>query len=357
MSSSSVRLNQDISGRSAAASKHFPCSKVKLRLTVLLILFIVIFVVSFSIGRFFVPIDQVINILLGKIFLIPQTWQKNMEIVVINIRLPRIVSAAFVGMALSVAGSVYQGMFKNPMVSPSLLGSSAGAGFGAALGIFAGLSGFGISISAFIIGTIAVFMAVFVSSRYRSNPTLGLVLAGIMISSLFQAATSFIKLVADPTDELPAITYWLMGSLASVRNNDLLLLCPAIIIGIAPLLLMRWRLNVITLGDEEAQSLGVNTKALRFIVIISATLMTSACVAVSGMIGWVGLVIPHLSRKLVGCDYKNLLPASILIGGSFLMIVDNISRTAATIEIPIGILTAFVGAPFFLYMILKEGGK
>lgn len=357
MSRPIVISQKDGGGTSEKAIRHFERSRVKLRLIVMALLFVCMFVISFSIGRFWVPVREVVSILYDRISPVHQTWTKQMEVVVINVRLPRIIAAAFIGAALSVAGSVYQGLFKNPMVSPDILGSSAGAGFGAALSIFIGLSSFSTTLWSFAFGALSVFMACFAASRYRSNPTLGLILSGIMIGSLFTAGTSFIKLVADPTDELPAITYWLLGSLSSVRTHSLLMLCPVIIVGMVPLILMRWRLNVITLGEEEARSLGVNTKALRLTVIICATLMSSVCVAVSGLIGWVGLVIPHFARKLVGCDYKNLLPASILMGGAFMIAVDDISRTVVSNEIPIGILTAFVGAPFFLYMILKEGKK
>lgn len=347
----------DVSGTAEAAARHFDQRRFRLRITVMAMLFVCIFIISFSIGRFFVPVKEVVSILYDRISPLEQTWTKQMEVVVVNVRLPRIIAAAFIGAALSVAGSVYQGLFKNPMVSPDILGSSAGAGFGAALSIFIGLSSFSTTLWSFAFGGTAVFMSCFATSKYRSNPTLGLVLSGIMIGSLFTAGTSFIKLVADPTDELPQITYWLLGSLASVRTQSLLMLCPVVIAGMVPLLMLRWRLNVITLGEEEARSLGVNTKSLRLIVIICATLMSSVCVAVSGLIGWVGLVIPHFARKLVGCDYKNLLPASIFMGGGFMLVVDDITRTAVSNEIPIGILTAFVGAPFFLYMILKEGKK
>lgn len=330
--------------------------KIHRRMAGLGILFALVFIVSFSIGRFYVPVLEVLRILANKVFVLSMSWTKQMEVVVINVRLPRIIAAAFVGMALSTAGCVYQGMFKNPMVSPDILGSSAGSGFGAALGIFLGMGSVGVTSNAFIFGILAVGIALLATVRYRHNPTLGLVLAGIMIGSIFSAGTSFIKLVADPTNELPAITYWLMGSLANIRVKDLYLLCPCVLIGMVPLILLRWRLNVLTQGDEEARALGVNVKLLRVVVIVCATLMSSACVAVSGMIGWVGLVIPHFARKAVGCDYKYLLPAAMLMGGSFMMVVDNIARTLATSEVPIGILTAFVGAPFFLHMILK-GGK
>lgn len=325
------------------------------KLWVLVAIFLIIFLVSFSIGRFYVPVKEVILILFDKWVSLPQTWTKQMAVVVLNVRLPRIIAAALVGMALAGAGCVYQGMFKNPMVSPDILGSSAGAGFGAALGIFLGLGNIGITTLAFSFGILAVGIALICTCPYKYNPTLGLVLAGIMIGSLFSAGTSFIKLVADPTNQLPAITYWLMGSLASIRQKDLVLLAPCVMIGVIPLLLLRWRLNVLTQGDEEARALGVNVNMLRIMVIACSTLMTSACVAVSGMIGWVGLVIPHFARKFVGCDYKYLLPAALLMGGSFLMVVDNLSRIMATSEVPIGILTAFVGAPFFLWMILRGG--
>lgn len=331
-------------------------SKNQIKLVVLGWIFIILFVVSFSIGRFYVPVKEVIHILIDQITPITERWSEQMEIVVVNVRLPRIVAAALVGMALSAAGVVYQGLFKNPMVSPDILGASAGAGFGAALGIFLGMQGASITMLAFFFGILAVGMALLAAIRYRYNPTLGLVLAGIMIGSLFSAATSFIKLVADPTNELPAITYWLMGSLANIRVKDLYLLGPCVIGGMIPLLLLRWRLNVLTQGEEAAKSLGVNVKLLRVVVISCATLISAACVSVSGMIGWVGLVIPHFARKVVGCDYKYLLPATILMGGSFMMIVDNVARTLASSEVPIGILTAFIGAPFFLHMILK-GGK
>lgn len=342
---------------SIEAEMHFPAQLTSRRLAGLVVLFIIVFVASFSIGRFSVPPIQVIRILLDRVIPLPQTWTQQMEIVVVNVRFPRIIAATLVGSALSVAGSIYQGIFKNPLVSPDILGSSAGSGFGAALGILLAAGYAGISASAFVFGLIAMGLAVFAASRYKSNPMLGLVLAGIMIASLFSAGISFIKLVADPTDQLPAITYWLMGSLSSVHNRDILFLFPVMMIGLTPLFLLRWRLNVLTLGEEESRSLGVDTTRFRLAVILCATLITSASVAVSGMIGWVGLVIPHLARKIIGCDYRKLLPASMLIGSMFLIVVDDLARTLATVEIPLGILTAFVGAPFFLHIILQGGQR
>lgn len=328
---------------------------IKFRMGFLFFLFLFVFLISFSVGVFQINPLDVAQILLRKIWQTKPFSEESVH-VVMNVRLPRIVAATLVGASLAVSGSVYQGLFNNPMVSPDLLGSTAGASFGAALGIFLRVGTGRISFIAFVFGLASVFIAVIVAERYRKDKTLGLVLSGIMVGSLFRAALSFIKLVSDPTDQLPAITYWLMGSLASVRIQDLQLLVPMTLGSIAPLFLYRWQLNVMTLEETEARSLGVNIRWVRIVVIVCTTLATSACVAVSGMIGWVGLVIPHLCRRFVGYDFKYLLPASFFVGATFLIVVDNLSRTLATIEVPIGILTAFVGAPFFLYLILK-GGK
>lgn len=321
------------------------------------LLFIGCFFVSFMLGRYPVMPLDLFKILASRIFPMPVTWTSQAETVVLQVRLPRVLAASMIGAALSAAGICYQGLFQNPMVSPDVLGASAGAGFGAALGLFCSFSYFGVSISSFLFGMTAVLVVQFISRRVRSQPVMGLILSGIMIGSLFSSATSFIKLVADPNNVLPQITYWLMGSLASIRPRDLLFAAVPIFCGIVPLFLLRWRLNVLTLGEEEARSIGINTRLLRAVVIFCATLMTAASVSISGMIGWVGLVIPHFTRMLVGCDYRVSLPASMLLGASFLVVVDNFSRLLTTSEIPLGILTAYVGAPFFLYLILREGKK
>lgn len=321
------------------------------------ILLLLCFVISFGLGRYPVMPLELIKVLLSKVIPIKETWAPEVETVVFNIRLPRVFAAVMIGAALSSAGATYQGLFRNPMVSPDLLGASAGAGFGAALAIVLGLDKYSISIFAFIFGMITVFLVWLISTRIRGNPILGLILTGIMIGSLFSAGLSFIKLVADPSNELPAITYWLMGSLSSIRKQDLLFAGIPIVIGLLPLLLLRWKLNVMTLGEEEAKTIGVNTTVMRIIIISSATLVTASSVSVSGMIGWIGLVIPHFTRMIVGTDYRVLIPASMLLGASFLLIVDNFSRLIGTQEIPIGILTAFVGAPFFLFLIFREGNK
>ena len=325
--------------------------------------FLAAFFGSFLLGRYGVSLHTLLKILsadalrslsFGRIVPVP-TWTETEASVVLNIRLPRIVVAALVGAALSAAGAAFQGMFRNPMVSPDLLGASTGAGFGASLAILLSLGYFGISLTAFCFGMGAVLLACLVSRYSRLSSTLSMVLAGVMISSLFSSCTSFVKLVADTEEQLPAITYWLMGSLRDVKRGDMLFALIPIAVGLAPLLLLRWRINLLTISEAEARSLGVNTRRLRTVVILCATLVTSASVAVSGMIGWVGLVIPHFCRMMFGQDYRRILPASVLMGSTFLMVVDDIARVVSTSEIPLGILTSFVGAPVFIYLILGGG--
>jgi iron complex transport system permease protein len=329
----------------------------KILILIFFLLFIFVFFSSFFIGRYPIKPSQLILVLLSKIFPIEPTWSKTVESVILNVRLPRILSSAIIGAALSISGLSYQGMFKNPMVSPDVLGTSAGAGFGASLGILLGLSYFSISLVSFTFGLLAVALVTFISSKLMNQKTLALILGGIMIGSLFSSGTSFVKLVADTEEVLPSITYWLMGSLSSVRKTDVYFLLITTVIGLIPLVLLRWKLNLLTLDEDEAKSLGINTVLLRKIVIFCATLITSAAICVGGHIGWIGLVIPHFTRMLVGCDYRISLPISILMGSSFLMVVDTISRSVSTGEIPIGILTSFIGAPFFLYLMIRESKK
>lgn len=333
--------------------------------------------ISFALGRYPIPVGEIVPILIGRAVdglnalinavaglfgaapgeVIPfeQTWTDRMEIVFFNIRLPRLLLACLVGCCLSAAGAAYQGIFQNPMASPDILGASQGAAFGAALAIFLRSNTQMVTVSAFAFSLVTVAAAIFVSSRAKGKRVLSLVLSGIMISSLFQAGTSFIKLVADPNDQLPAITYWLMGSLTATKARDVQFAAWPILVGLIPLWLLRWRVNLLTVSEAEARSMGVHTGRLRVVVVLCATLMTAGSVAISGMIGWVGLVIPHFGRMIFGQDYRKLLPASSLLGAVFLMVVDNLARTVTTSEIPLGILTSFVGAPVFLYLILSGG--
>ncbi len=323
------------------------------RFAVLAGAFLVLLLASTLLGRFHLTGSELLS-LLG---LSDAPVRDGASNVLFQIRLPRIGAAVLIGAALSAAGAAYQGMFRNPMVSPDILGASTAAGFGAALGILLGAGYFGISATAFVFGLAAVLLSYLISRFARANETVALILAGMVIASLFSAGTSFIKLVADTQEQLPAITYWLMGSLASIKQRDVLFLAIPVALGLAPLLLLRWRINLLTLDEDEAKSLGVNTAALRLAVILCATLLTASSVAVSGMIGWVGLIVPHICRMLFGSDYRRLLPAGALFGAAFLLLVDDIARLATAGEIPIGILTAFVGAPLFLWLIVTGGGR
>ena len=321
------------------------------------LLFVAIFFISFALGRYPIPPQTVLKVLLSKIFPIAETWSKSVETVIFQIRIPRIIAAIFIGSALSLSGLTFQGLFQNPMVSPDVLGTSNGAAFGAAIGILLNMHYAGIVTTSFLTGIGAVILVLAIASRVPSMPVLGMVLSGIMVSSFFTSLVSFIKLIADTQNTLPAITYFLMGSLSSIRSSDTVFLVIIITLSTIPIILIRWHLNVMTQGEEEAKSLGVNTRVIRLIAISSATLMTSVTVAVAGMIGWVGLVIPHLTRMCLGCDYRKTIPGSIIMGSTFLLLVDTIARSISTIEIPLGILTSFVGAPFFLYLIIREGKK
>ena len=320
------------------------------------VLLILCIFASFLLGRYPVPLGELMGILGSKLGLpIEKFWTDQMEAAVWNIRLPRVVMSVLVGACLASAGASYQGVFQNPMASPDILGASAGAGFGAALAILLGASSVGITVGAFAASLVTVALVFTVSRHARGDRVLGLVLAGIMVSSLFQSGTSFLKLVADPNNQLPQITYWLMGSLSGAKWSDLGFVILPVLIGLIPLLALHWQLNVITMGDDEARAMGVNAHRVRMGIVICSTLVTASAVSVSGMIGWVGLVIPHMMRRLVGSDYRFLMPASMLGGGIFLLVVDNVSRNATTSGIPIGILTAFIGAPFFLWLIMGKG--
>jgi iron complex transport system permease protein len=338
----------------------------RIKFAALCVVFAAVFFGSFTFGRYAVGFSELVKIItnrllqfIGRVFGaelgLERTWSGAAETVAINVRMPRVVAAAVIGAALSTAGASYQGMFRNPMVSPDILGASTGAGFGAALGILMGFGYAGIISLSFCFGLAAVFLAYVISRAGKLGGTLSMVLAGIMVSSLFSASTSYIKLIADTQNQLPAITYWLMGSLNAVKGGDALFVSAVVAVGLIPLILLRWRINLLTVSEDEARSLGINTGRLRLVVIICATLVTAAAVSVSGMIGWVGLVIPHFCRLIFGYDYRRVIPASILLGGAFMIVVDDLARTVTTGEMPLGVLTAFVGAPVFIWLILTGG--
>ena len=316
-----------------------------------------LFLLSFVMGRYGVPLGQVVRILLSGMLSLEQTWTGNMAIAVLNVRLPRILLACLVGCGLSAAGTGYQTVFQNPMAAPDILGASSGACFGAALAILTGQGAVMITVFAFLTSLLSVALVYLVGNHTRGNRVVNLLLAGIMVGSLFSACTSYIKLVADPTNQLPQITYWLMGSLSGTRMGKVRFAAVCMAVGLVPLLLLRWRMNLLTLSPDEARAMGVHTDRLRLAVILSSTVLTAAAVSVSGMIGWVGLVIPHLSRRIVGSDCRRLMPMACLFGAAFLLLVDNMARCLTATEIPIGILTAFVGAPFFIYLMVRGGDR
>lgn len=327
----------------------------KVKIISLVIILIAIIIISFQLGRYPIPSKELFAILISKFYPIRHSWTDQTEAILFNVRMPRIILACLVGCCLSAAGTSYQGIFQNPMAAPDILGASAGAAFGAALAILHYGNSRMITLSAFCFSLLSVAMVYIISKRAKGKDILALILSGIMVSSLFSAGTSYIKLVADPNDQLPAITYWLIGSLAGAEMEQIKFAIIPMASGLIVLFLLKWQLNLLTMGDDEAGTMGVNTRRIRLIVIIFATLVTAASVSVSGMIGWVGLVIPHLARKIVGNNYRYLMPASMVLGAIFLLVVDNVSRNLLAVEIPLGILTAFIGAPFFIYLITRKG--
>ena len=276
------------------------------------------------------------------------------DTILFQIRLPRVLSAVLVGAALAAAGASYQTLFRNPLVSPDILGVSAGAGLGAVLGILLSLPVIAIQGLGFATGLATVGIVYTLARALRSqNEILVLVLAGIVIGALAGAGISLVKILADPYNQLPAITFWLLGSLAGIKVSDVQTVAPLVILGLVPLGLLRWRIGVLSLGDDEARALGVNVRFVRGVVIAAATLITATSVSVSGVIGWVGLVIPHMARMLVGPRYDRVLPAATLMGAAFLVLIDTVARTAARIEIPLGLLTALFGAPVFVWLLAR----
>jgi iron complex transport system permease protein len=305
----------------------------------------VLTVVAFAVGRYPVSLSELFSLISGA------PVSDNVQTIVLQVRGPRVLAALLVGAALAAAGTAYQGMFRNPLVSPDILGVSTGAALGAVLAMFLSLGILFIQLFAFAGGVLAVALVYGVAARLRGHdPLLALILTGVVIGTLLGSAIALVKYVADPYNQLPAITYWLLGSLASTSAQDLRIAAPLALAGLAPMLLLRWRINLLALPDDEARSIGVDTRKLRALVIAAATLMTAAAVAISGIIGWVGLLIPHAARLLVGPDFGRLLPLAMLLGAAFLLAVDTLCRTLAPVEVPPGVLTALIGTPFFLWL-------
>jgi iron complex transport system permease protein len=298
---------------------------------------------AISVGPYPVAPGDLVALLIAKAGAHARPLPAAAETVILQIRLPRVLAALAVGAALAASGAAYQSLFRNPLVSPDILGVSSGAAFGAVIGIFLSLPVVAIEAASFTGGLAAVLIVYAIAAAIRGrDAVLVLVLAGVVIGALFGAGVGLLKYLADPYNQLPAITFWLLGSLAATNLGDLTALLPALAIGLAPLSLLRWRIDVMTLGD---------TRVLRIVVIAAATLMTSAAVAASGIIGWVGLVVPHLARLVVGPSFARLLPVSVLFGAGYLLAVDTLARSLGTVELPLGVLTAVLGTPVFLWVL------
>jgi iron complex transport system permease protein len=308
--------------------------------------------VAFTVGRYPVTLAELIEVLVSRLMGRTAAVPPAVENVVLLVRGPRVVAAVLVGGALAVAGTAFQGLFRNPLVSPDILGASSGAALGAVLGIYFSLGVIGIEGLAFAGGLVAVAAVYAIGSLLHSrDPILVLVLTGVVVGALLGAGVGLVKYLADPYNQLPAMTFWLLGSLAATTVADLLPLTGPVAVGTIVLIALRWRLNVMSLPEDEARALGLATGPFRIAIVAAATLVTSASVATSGIIGWVGLVVPHLARALVGPDFPRLIPTAALLGGGYLLFIDTLARTAAPVEIPLGILTAVIGTPFFIWLL------
>lgn len=310
---------------------------------------------ALSVGQFSIPIADVASLIFAKLFApnaVAAIAVPNADVVLFDIRGPRILAALMVGAALAAAGAAYQNLFRNPLVSPDILGVSSGAALGAVLGIFLSLPILVTQGFAFMGGLLAVALIFLIGKKIRGHdPILALVLIGVVVGSLLGSGLALIKYLADPTNQLPAITYWLLGSFSSVTRQDAGWAALILVISLSPLYLLRWRINLLALPDDEARALGLNVARTRLIVIIAATLMTATTVAVCGIIGWVGLLVPHAVRLVVGAEFSRLLPIAMMVGATFMLVVDTLGRTVAPIEIPPGVLTAVIGAPIFIALL------
>lgn len=322
-------------------------------LTALLLILVALAVLSIGMGRVSIPPDRVLAILASRLFPIEPYWSSSEELIVLNVRLPRICAAILVGAALAAAGAAYQNLFRNPIVSPDILGVSAGAGFGASLAVMLNLGAIGIQASAFATGLLAVALCFTIGQAINRHSLIVLVLVGVVIAAFFQAMISVLKIVADPIDVLPVITFWLLGGLNKITPGDLPMVAGVVGVSLAMLYALRWQVNVMSIGEEEARNLGVNVGLIRTLLVLAATLMTAAAVSIAGIVGWVGLVVPHMARMLAGPSFERMFPVVVVSGALFVLLVDNFARAASSMEIPLGIVTAVIGAPLFIALLLR----
>ncbi len=318
---------------------------------------LVLLMLSLGVGRVPVSPVEIVRILASSLLgLDGDAGSPLSRMVLLEIRLPRVVAAVLIGAGLSASGAAYQGVFRNPLVSPDILGVSAGAGLGAAIAILLSLPTVGIQLLSFVFALLAVGVSSAIGLRCQQHRSgiLGLILGGIVVGSVFTSFLSLSKLVADPENKLPAITFWLMGSLAAVTPRDLLVLALPMLVAGVVLFRVRWYINVLSFGDDEARSLGADVRRVRAIVVLASTVMTACAISVCGIVGWIGLMAPHISRMLVGPNYRILLPTSLLVGGGVLVLVDDLARSLTTTEVPLGILTSLIGGPFFVWLMLRS---
>ena len=320
-------------------------------ITLLVVLLAVVFFIALCAGRYSIRVTEVVRILASSVFDVTQTWDDKAYGVIFTLRLPRTIGAVLVGAALSLAGAAYQGVFKNPLVSPDLLGVSSGACVGAAIAILLGMNSLGVQTLAFAVGIGAVTLTMLIPRLFRSSSMMMLVLSGVIVRGMMDSVVGVIKYIADPETQLADITYWTLGSLVKVLSSDLFAIAPVIAAGCLMVLLLSWRINILSLGEQEARALGVHVGFVRGVVIICSTLLTASAVCVCGTIGWVGLVIPHLSRITVGQDNTKSIPVSLLMGAIFMVAIDTLARVLTSLELPLSILTGIIGAPFY-FMVL-----
>lgn len=327
-------------------------------LPALICLLVAVTLYSVTIGRYDLSVADVTYILLDNVHpIVTPYWDPVQEVVVEQVRVPRILAAIIIGFGLSISGAALQGLFRNPLVDPGIIGVTSGAGFGGTLAILLGLQGYLLLTMAFLFGIGSVFLVKLLSTVRGRTSMLTLVLAGVVISAFFSAAISIAKLLADPFQKLPAITYWLMGSIASSNYLDVLLVAAAVIPSAVAIHLLRFQINILSLGEEKARALGARVVLVQWIVLVASALISAGVVATSGIIGWVGLVIPHVARALVGADHQRLLPVSGVLGAIYLLLVDNLARTVTTAEIPLGIITALIGVPVFAVILRRLHAK
>lgn len=321
----------------------------------LIAVLVVVFALSLQLGRYSLSAGDLADALLSRLGGDPVS--ARIDAVVYGLRIPRAVLAVLVGAGLALAGAAFQSLFSNPLATPDTLGVTAGASVGAVLALLLGLPLIGTQLVSLLFGIVAVGVTIVIARHRGRSDIVMLILAGVVVAAIANAVLSLLKLTADPNDELPQITYWLMGSLAGANMHSTLIGAPLIVVGSVVIIALRWRLNVLALGEDEAKASGTNVRAIRAAVIISATLITASCISMCGQVGWIGLIVPHIARMLAGNNHSATIPVCAVLGAVFLVLIDTLARTLLASEIPISVVTAIVGAPIFIVLLRRTGGR